>query len=239
MFFIEPVITFLQGICYKLAPKFQIVNEWVTMGFQIQFKSNDENQDKPSHFMVFLTSPNALLNIATNIWPQYLPGKVRVSFNSETIPVIRYDKVIEYTFKNGVQNTSYCLTKVISRSNCNHECCHFSGCLLPICNSSKGYDCLWNNNNLLGKRCLLQKHTLAYHPILEESPLYDKNLSTSGVFIISTTSNTKQIMEEIDIITFAGLLGSIGGSLGMFFGFSLTSYLFFVIEKFTKKIFKS
>ena len=73
---------------------------------------------------------------------------------------------------------------------------------------------------------------------LEESPVYDQNLSASGVFIVSTTSNTKQIIEEIDVITLSGLIGSIGGSLGMFFGFSLTSYLFFAIEKFTKKIFK-
>ena len=29
---------------------------------------------------------------------------------------------------------------------------------------------------------------------LEESPVYDQNLSASGVFIVSTTSNTKQII---------------------------------------------
>ena len=54
LFFIEPVITFLQGICYKLAPKFQVLeNEWVTIGFHIQFKSREENQDQPSHFFLF------------------------------------------------------------------------------------------------------------------------------------------------------------------------------------------
>ena len=79
---------------------------------------------------------------------------------------------------------------------------------------------------------------MAYHPVLEYSSLYDKNNSGYGLFYVSTTSDTKQIIEEIDVITFAGLIGSIGGSLGMFFGFSLTSYLFFAIEKFTKKIFK-
>ena len=89
------------------------------------------------------------------------------------------------------------------------------------------------------KKCFLQKHSFAYLPDLEESPVYGQNLSASGVFIVSTTSNTKQIIEEIDVITFAGLIGSIGGSLGMFFGFSITSYLLFAIEKFTKKIFNS
>ena len=67
--------------------------------------------------------------------------------------------------------------------------------------------------------------------------MYDPNYTSSGAFMVSTTSDTKQIIEEIDIITLAGLIGSIGGSLGMFFGFSLTSYLLFAIEKFTKKVF--
>ena len=45
-FFIEPVITFLQGICYKLAPKFQVNNELVTIvDFHIQLKSGETNQD--------------------------------------------------------------------------------------------------------------------------------------------------------------------------------------------------
>ena len=56
--------------------------------------------------------------------------------------------------------------------------------------------------------------------------------------MISSATDTNQIVEEIDVITLAGLIGSVGGSLGMFFGFSLTSYLLFAIEKFTKKIFK-
>ena len=238
-FFIEPVITFLQGICYKLAPKFQVNNERVTIvDFHIQLKSGETNQDQPSHFVVYLTSPTATLNIAANIWPQYLPGKVKVPFNSGKISIFQFDKVIEYTFKNGVQNTSECMKQVISKSDCSNECCHISGCSLPICNSTKEFDCLHGNIKLF-KKCFLQKHSFAYLPDLEESPVYGQNLSASGVFIVSTTSNTKQIIEEIDVITLSGLIGSIGGSLGMFFGFSITSYPLFAIEKFTKKIFNS
>ena len=93
------------------------------------------------------------------------------------------------------------------------------------------------NQNWL--KCLLQKHAVAYTPRLHEYPVYDSSISAPGVFVVGTASgSTKEIVEEIDVITFSGLIGSVGGSLGMFFGFSFTSYLSFVIEKIVKNIFK-
>ena len=238
LFIIEPVVTFLQGICYKMEPKFTVTSEWVDIWFSIQFKQFDEDDlDQPSNLVMYLTSPNATLNVATDIWPQYLPGIVKVPFNTKRTTIIKYDRTIEYIFKEGVKNSSECMSKVVEESGC-QQCCHLSGCSLPICNSSEGFACIWGNHKL-GQKCLLLKQTLAYLPQLSNSPIYYPNSSTSsGVFIISTTSDTKQIIEEIDVITLSGLIGSIGGSLGMFFGFSFTSYLSFVIGKISKNIFK-
>ena len=42
-------------------------------------------------------------------------------------------------------------------------------------------------------------------------------------------------MEEIDVITLAGLIGSIGGSLGMFFGFSFAAYTMSLVHIFIVK----
>ena len=235
-FFVEPVFTLLQGICYKLEPKFRVKNKWEDFWFHIKF-NNLEKQDRPTHFVLYLTSPNATLNVATDIWPQYLPGIVKVPFNTKRTTIIKYDRTIEYIFKEGVKNSSECMSKVVEESGC-QQCCHLSGCSLPICNSSEGFACIWGTHKL-GQKCLLLKQTLAYLPQLSNSPIYYPNSSTSsGVFIISTTSDTKQIIEEIDVITLSGLIGSIGGSLGMFFGFSFTSYLSFVIGKISKNIFK-
>ena len=234
-FFIEPVMTFLQGICFKMEPKFTVKTTWIDVWFRIEIETE---LDQPSHFVVYLTSPNATLNIATDIWPQYRPGKVKLSFNNKKTKNIKYDRTIEYTFKKGIQNSSECMAEVIQESACKDKCCHISGCSLPLCNSSRDFDCIWEKYNL-GQNCLLQKHALTYTTTLVESQIYDSKYFSSEIFLVSQASGTKEIVEEIDVITIAGLIGSIGGSLGMFFGFSLTSYLFFVIEKFTKKIFKS
>ena len=237
-FFIEPVITFKHGICYKMKPNFKVTNRSVDITFQIQFKMMDDDSDLPNHFVVYFTSPNTTLNVATNIWPQYAPGKVKVPSNNRKISIITYDRAIEYTFKTGVLNSSECIAKVIRESPCKNKCCSTSGCPLPLCNSYTDFDCIWGRNKLW-QTCLLQKQAVAYLPELNEYTAYDYNFVAPGTFMIVSTTDTKQIIEEIDVITFSGLIGSIGGSLGMFFGFSITPYLSFLIEKITKNIFNS
>ena len=80
---------------------------------------------------------------------------------------------------------------------------------------------------------------MGYIPKLHKYPVYDNSIAVPGVFVVGTPSTgTKEIVEEIDVITMSGLIGSVGGSLGMFFGFSFTSYLSFIIEKIIKNIFK-
>ena len=78
---------------------------------------------------------------------------------------------------------------------------------------------------------------MAYVPKKNENPFYGiNNLSDELHVKVNYFSKSKQIMEEIDVITLSGLIGSVGGSLGMFFGFSITSYFSFVIERFSKKV---
>ena len=231
-FVVEPVVTIIKGICYKMEPKFKVTNQYIPdLTFQIQFKMTDEDSNRPSHFVMYFTSPDATLNIATEVWPQYLPGTVKFPSNSSRYSVINYDRTIQYNFKTGVRNSSECIAKVSEESQCK---CYYTSSL-PVC---EDFECLWRRNKVWQK-CLLQKHPVAYLPKLIEHTAYDNNVSTAGVFTIVSTTDIKQIIDEIDIITLSGLIGSIGGSLGMFFGFSLTPYLSFLIEKITKNIFNS
>ena len=244
-FLVEPVFTLLQGICYKLEPKFKVKDQWKDFWFHIRFNELDK-EDKPTHFVLYLTSPHATLNIATDIWPQYMPGKVKIPVKTnKKVMIVKYDRVIEYTFKTGVKNSSECMANVIKEFECKNkeyecknQCCHISGCSLPICNTTEGFHCVMAKNKCWLK-CLLQKHSVGYIPKLHKYPVYDNSIAVPGVFVVGTASTgTKEIVEEIDVITLSGLIGSVGGSLGMFFGFSFTSYLSFVIEKIVKNIFK-
>ena len=44
-------------------------------------------------------------------------------------------------------------------------------------------------------------------------------------------SMSKQMIEEVDILSTFELIGSIGGSLGMFFGFSMSGYILYWFDK--------
>ena len=52
-------------------------------------------------------------------------------------------------------------------------------------------------------------------------------------------SKTQEIREEIRVITTSSFIGSIGGSLGMFFGFSILSYALYFIDKCFEKAYEN
>ena len=231
-YFIEPIITYLQGVCHKIDPKFKVTN---FTSVTLRLYLNESNIDQPRHLVVYLTSPDATLNLAHDIWPQYLPGEVKLSLDEslKKKTVITY-RTVEYIWKAGVENSSKCVTEIMEKSECKNNCFYISGSSLPICISAKDHGCIMSYYPQWQK-CLLQKHAVTYVPKKNENLLYGK--SSKVEIKVGAFSKSRQIMEEIDIITLSGLIGSVGGSLGMFFGFSITSYLSFVIERFVKKIF--
>ena len=48
-------------------------------------------------------------------------------------------------------------------------------------------------------------------------------------------SMMKQVKEEIEVISTPDLIGSVGGSLGMFFGLSITASCSFCLKKIFEK----
>ena len=232
-YFVEPIVTAHQGICYKIDPKFKVTNY---TSVTIRLFLNDSITEKPSHLVVYLTSSSATLNLAADTWPHFSPGEIKLPLdNAKKITVITY-RTVEYIFKTGVGNSSECVTEIIEKSKCKNSCFPLSGSSLPICNSTKYFWCIWSDYTQW-RKCLLQKHAVAYVPKTHDNLIYGKKFSADVEMKVSARTQGKQIVEEIDVITLSGLIGSIGGSLGMFFGFSITSYISLVIEKISMKVF--
>ena len=64
-----------------------------------------------------------------------------------------------------------------------------------------------------------------------ESPLHKQINKTSTTVYVALWTMEKEVQEEVKLLTTEDLIGSVGGSLGMFFGFSIYATLFYCIEK--------
>ena len=103
----------------------------------------------------------------------------------------------------------------------------------PPCKTSEEYDCM---RNFLVKfrenryKCLQYKSNIEYKARFLQSPKMTSN-QTEVKFRLYFVKESKEIKEEVLIVTPGNLIGSIGGSLGLFLGFSFFSYLSELIDK--------
>ena len=80
--------------------------------------------------------------------------------------------------------------------------------------------------------CLQAKENIQYKANFFAGPI-QKSLETNVTFTFQFyfDKGTKEIREEVLIVTEGNLLGSIGGSLGLFLGFSCFTYISEIIDK--------
>ena len=83
--------------------------------------------------------------------------------------------------------------------------------------------------------CLEQKKYKLYSATVEEIDMISENEdfyvdSMNSQFIFRFSSNKRHVYEEVLILDETGLIGSLGGSLGLFVGFSFFGYAMPLLE---------
>ena len=83
--------------------------------------------------------------------------------------------------------------------------------------------------------CLEQKKYKLYYATVEEIDMISENEdfyvdSMNSQFIFRFSSNKRHVYEEVLILDETGLIGSLGGSLGLFVGFSFFGYAMPLLE---------
>ena len=93
------------------------------------------------------------------------------------------------------------------------------------------------------QECLQRKEfkhfsgTIEHDEIEYDNPIEDFINATMIIeFIIGSLSNTTSIYEEILIFDDIGLVGSLGGSLGLFVGFSFFGYVTPILDAIFEKV---
>ena len=230
---VQPIQTLAYGTCYKIQPSFMLFSVPFDCNLRISLTSNLQQADIPLTAIIYLTSNNTWQSITTSDWPQFTPSKIELTIGNSYYYQF---KATEYLFSQGVENSEDCWKRHLNMSSCKTKCKWASFTDLPMCNSSQEVTCLMFDEDI-GEPyndCNCRKRSLTYHGDLTKLAKYSSNNATN--IEISILSFTKEVREEIEVITFSNLIGSLGGSLGMFFGFSISTYVLYLLDKFVIKI---
>ena len=147
-------------------------------------------------------------------------------------------KATELYFEEGVDDSDQCWTDGINSLTCPAKCkvINFAGnaSKLPICKTLEEVLCVWNQANKfnLFTKCNQKKKILTFNGDLIRLKSYQDDESKH--LIIGLWQMSKEVKEEILVITTQEMIGSVGGSLGMFFGFSFSAFVIFLIDKIIK-----
>ena len=235
---VEPVVTSLFGTCYKISLAFEIMPSMTPFVLDLQVILNSTLSEKPQKMLVYLTSNNTWHGVANTWWPQYKPSVIALDFKSnagfEDLSHVSI-KPIEHHFREGHSDMVKCATNVLEQS-CDNLCKVVSTIDAPFCNNTEEYQCTWKAWKLNEKPyidCFKTKKALTFDMKEEIVQVMntEKVEQTKASLRLKLQSMTKEIREETEIVTTPDLIGSVGGSLGMFFGFTIAPNIDIIIEK--------
>ena len=220
MFYVEPINTFNYGICYKLEPQFEMTHAPLRIELTVALNSSLAPMDRPKSVVLHLTSNNTWIGLTDAIWPQFNPMTQIINFEKEYTHI--YAKVVEKYFHEGAdRDNKKCIEDLIVASNCSHRCAILSYTNLPLCRSVGELQCIWDHlyaNHGSFTYCFRFKSATTYE--LQgrvENPFHAEINTSSTTIYLALWTMDRKIHEEVPLLTTEDLIGSIGGSLGMFF----------------------
>ena len=230
-FQVEAIKTYNSGTCIKLEPRFEMVSLSYKLRLSIQLSSSIGTEDKIDSLLFIFTSNRTWINIPGGLWPQFNPLIAEVGLIRKYTHLFLQPE--EEFFQDGKESSADCLKEVFERQNCSHPCWVTTIPGVPFCQTTKEFNCIehvWRSQEFLD--CVMTKKATYYSlNYRKENPYHkDKNTLKTDVYI-GITSMQKVIKEEVFVLTLQDLIGSVGGSLGLFFGFSFSAVLFSGLNK--------
>ena len=234
---VSAVQTLTYGMCYVLESNLTFRPQ---QGFYISIQRKFEKEDIPDKVNLFMASPESWYGITTEAWPYHTLEKHTFEFNtSARIWMDMYVKKV--TYQKGHSSIKNCLENHVSGYNCTHKCIPFFLSFLdhlPTCLTNEQTNCMYNtwayadefNIYTQYKQCLKPLTMTLYdaNPVKLEGEV---NPNNSVDLLFGYASNEMEIKEEALMIGTSSYIGSVGGSLGLFLGFSFFTHLSWCIDK--------
>ena len=195
----------------------------------------------PESLKVWLTSEHGWYGIIANDWPNIKQPRFEISVKPQQRQEWTYKiSQTDHYFRSGKDDFISCYSNFIKEEMGHCKQCFplvftFLPGLLPY-NSTEEIKCLtYNLKSRKGRYdCLNLKTQIEMHVDASLDRIEESNL-TQIAWKIYGMKETKIVKEEVLVDTTENLIGSVGGSLGLFLGFSFFTYLSGLLEKFMCK----
>ena len=205
---------------------------------------------KPPTFQLFIVPDEGWQEKILNEWRYTKPLRFKIGPSAYKSRLIKISLTVEETKGySGIQeDKEECTLKAFSKFNCQSICSpllfhHITA--LRIFTSSSDFLCMWHrfkeNQNALLDQCFPSKTTIRYKGNAETFEVKDDpNNNQNHEYIVQLNftpiSNRVLVKEERYIISTTDFIGSVGGSLGLFLGFSCFTYTSELLDKLLNKL---
>ena len=236
---VQSVASYFHGMCF-LAQINQKVPVTEMYGFKITFYESLKKQDIPDQVLMYPVSKETWYGLVTEEWPYktnlYIQ-KVDLEFDPHELVEIGIAETDVHFMQYNKLSYEGCIAKIFQNLPCFPVLFNFAQDVinLPPC---KSYNDTWSIMEMIYQtkktefiKCLKPESARIYEPSPNPTKRPEKVTNRSIEFIVYGSSTWKKIDEEVLVISPTAFIGSIGGSMGLFFGFSLLACCSDVIDK--------
>ena len=244
---ISPVATLRHGQCYLIKKDYNVSVEKVTY-FALKVTTNPTLPliDIPLEYEITMTSPDGWYGLIADDWPYFEPTTFSISTqHSKHYEWAAVMVPTKLHFKRGHEDIKECLKEFVHNLTCETKCYPVVFNTVPDlgpCNNLLDHKCMYdqgvNQEKIKMVSCLRPTVTMQYRT---QPLVYDwkQSLTNTSILLwIWYDSNQLEMKTEANVMDIRDFLGSVGGSLGLFLGFSLFTYLSLFLDTLFQKISK-
>ena len=241
---VEEIYTGLFGMCYSIIPGLDFMTNKTLQVTVEPIKTTLKGM------IILITSRNTYKNVIPTFWPHLSPFILNLDFEPGTLDVYLSETL--WTFYNGNPDCElgcqpkHCLDFdhwIEKAKKCQNLCMpvalqnFYENDTLPICEEFKTHHCM-NHGHQVGikekfETCQLPKSDVEYSAITKKEDTASSDAKHNYTNVkISFLSSTTTIKEEILVYDELSLVGTLGGFLGLFVGFSFFGLVSCLLEKF-------
>ena len=258
---VTEVFSIQKGMCYIIQSNFYIATQFSYI-LSVILQNNNETQ-KPNLFQLTITSDEDALGINLGLYGNAEALILQsIQFDNKTT-IINLRETLKTRILNCNKNgTPYqkCLAaglaKYVMSSDCSNKCTpmlaksyfdtYFGDAdKPPVCDNLENERCViqdeekfMSNVSQCKSQCMVKQYSAKAETVDHLNPFSLENGKRADLFLLSSTL-IRTLIKEYEVYDTAGMIGTVGGSLGLFLGFSFygvfSDALDLLIKNFTKQ----